>query len=185
SDWGTRSSPGCTRPEASPYASDLHALQEGIELAPTVEGGEIVEAAHVGVADPDLGDGAPAAGHLHELRPHLGIVGDVDLLEVDPFLAEEVLGAVAVVAGSRRENAHVLHDRRRRMREAREGFAEKEWALRREGAGPEGTGLRLDYIMPFMPPMPPVSFSSFGSSATMASVVSMREATEAAVCRAV
>src|SRR3954469_10403482 len=69
--------------------------QQGVEFAGALESVQIVAAAHVGLADENLGDAASAAALLH-LGALLRRGVDVDLLELDAFAGEQLAGAVAI-----------------------------------------------------------------------------------------
>src|SRR5574341_1470670 len=66
-------------------------LKEWIELAFAIEGVEIVAAADVARADPDLRHGAPAAAFLRHLGAPLGLEVDADLLDLDALGAQQPL----------------------------------------------------------------------------------------------
>src|SRR5215208_7601863 len=56
---------------------------------------EIVAAADVALADPDLRHRAPAAGLLGHLGAQLGLEVDADLLDLRAFLEQQALGRLA------------------------------------------------------------------------------------------
>src|SRR5690606_21353436 len=72
--------------------------QERIELAAAVEAHQIVAAADVRLANPDLRDGVAASRLFAHLGAQGGLARHVDLLERHALIPQELLGHVAVRA---------------------------------------------------------------------------------------
>src|SRR6185436_8792731 len=75
--------------------SSFRSFQQWVELALALQGMEIVAAADVALADPDLRHGAAAAGLLRHLGAQLGLQVDADLLDLRAFRQQQALGRLA------------------------------------------------------------------------------------------
>ena len=65
--------------------------EQGVELAFAIEGVQVVAAANVGVADPDLRYRHAAAGLLDQRLARFPVAADVDLFKSDTLLAQQPL----------------------------------------------------------------------------------------------
>src|SRR5688500_8709103 len=93
-------------------------LEEWIELACALERIEIVAAADVELADPDLRHRAPAA-LLHHLHAPVGLQVDANFFDRRALLAQQPVGRLAEGAGSGQVHQHFRHPAVTSPREAR------------------------------------------------------------------
>ena len=71
-----------------------------VELAGALQGKQIITAANVGAADPDLRHGR-TPGLLGHRGAHLRLAIDLDLFEGYAFVLEQVLGSRAIKGSNR------------------------------------------------------------------------------------
>src|SRR5688572_23611510 len=112
----------CTRPTRTVLGSGLLDMEcpavasvckHRIEASDAVERVEVVEAADVRLADPDLRDRAATTGLARHLLAQRHAPGNVDLLEAYAFVPEQLLRHVAVGAEHRRVDRDLGHRRER------------------------------------------------------------------------
>src|SRR5205807_5534562 len=83
--------------------------EQRVELPCRFERVEILAAAHVSRADEDLRHGAAPVCPTDHLNTALGLPGDVDLAEGDPFAFEQFLRRTAKIAIIARIDLHRCH----------------------------------------------------------------------------